>query len=196
MVKKYIFITLFFSTFSTLSFGKVEYNIAPILRQHNKRLTIKRSRELDKAITKYSTEFDVYYKFVMAVIITESDVRNLYGDNYKSIGYMQIQYRTIEHMYKIYKDEYNLILPKEEDFIRAPSMQILYGILYIKYIKDSYGISKISLNYGNNDFKDVFSTYNAGMSGYLNGRYNSGYHIKVYNHYKLINQYEIFLALQ
>ena len=69
---------------------------------------------------------------VLAIIKTESDFRNVYGDNGKAVGYMQIHQETMWYVANFYPDiaEFTNRI-KFSDLIRFPGYQIRIGYRYL-----------------------------------------------------------------
>lgn len=164
MKKTIIAICFVLTSVSAMSNG-----LAGILKEVNPNLSVSRAKILSRYIIKYSKEFNVPSIDIISLGIVETHLKNFNGDNGKSIGYFQLRVGTCNDLYRWYKNKYNL--PKirnDKELLNSVKAQVLYTTLNLAHLKKR-----------TKNNKSMFLAYNAGLWGYLSGKYTTAYYVKI-----------------
>ncbi len=159
--------------FLLLSLNLFSMEFKEIVRYYNSKIREDEIVALEKIIHKYEKMYGVNRYVVYSIIATESNFRNVFGDNGESIGYGQIQFPTAMFVKKKFGLHEDL---SRERLIEDIDLQLKYTVLYIKYLYE--------LN--DNDVKATLLSYNAGPLNFKKNRFNSQYYEKVSKNYTYI----------
>lgn len=98
-------------------------------------LSQKRAEEIENALLEEYTRCPQINPFlVLGVILTESSFKNVYGDQGKAVGYMQLHTGAINYVASFYKDVKTFARKINHDYrklIQFPVWQIKIGYRYL-----------------------------------------------------------------
>jgi hypothetical protein len=113
-----------------------------------------RAKLIAKAVAEEYEKFpQVPYQIFVAVIVSESGFKNLYGDNGYAVGYCQLHQTSIWYVNNFFPEIRNITKRiSHKDLIKFPELQIKIGYRYLYLIMKNitnYNIIE-ALNFWNN----------------------------------------------
>lgn len=111
----------------------------------------------------------VPYQVFVALIVSESGFRNVYGDSGKAVGYCQLHQSAVWYVSNFFPDIREKIkkIPEHSELIKYPALQIKIAYRYLYLIMrniTSYNIIE-ALNFWNNNPKYYVRIFN--ILGYI-----------------------------
>jgi len=153
-----VWIVLFLATVLVASTFAITYEeVLKIMQYYN--VPEQRAKLLAEVIIEESVECPaVDPLIILAVIASETGFRNIYGDNGRAVGYMQLHQSAAWYVANFYPEVKDFLRKVQfKDLIKFPAMQIRIGYRYLylltKFVYNGNIVSAINAYNGRGDLK-------------------------------------------